>query len=87
MALLIAALAEKLLEALLSVIIAQIISIYRSRKRRERLITMSWGGLLIAIGAAASSYLPHVDPHYTTLFAALGALAASFGESLLGPKE
>jgi hypothetical protein len=48
---------------------------------------MSWGGLLIAIAAGISSYLPHTDPHVATIFGTVGALLASLGESILGPKN
>jgi hypothetical protein len=83
-ALLITALVEKLLEALLSVIITQIISTYRFRELERRLVMLSWGGIFIAIAAGISSYLPHVDPHYSVILATVGSLVAALGESIIG---
>jgi hypothetical protein len=82
--LVITTLVEKLLEALLSVIIAQIISIYKFREIERTLVRMSWGGILIAIAAGLSSYLPHVDPHYSIILATVGSLVAAMGESIIG---
>lgn len=48
---------------------------------------MSWGGILIALGAGITSYLPHADPHYAAIFGTIGALIAAMGESILGKKE
>jgi membrane protein DedA with SNARE-associated domain len=44
---------------------------------------MSWAGLLVAISAGIAAYAPHMDPHYTTILASIGAIISALGESIL----
>ena len=85
MGLLISLLIEKLLEACIALIMGLIISTYRFHKEELRRVTMSWGGLLIALAAAIASYMPHVDPHNVVIVQTIGALLAALGESILKP--